>query len=83
MDLNEQLKKEINSREYQQIKDDYRKNLPKLSEVMEQMKTKKDKFVQTEFSRYNVKLTKGNIIIISELKEDEANRLFDRICQLT
>jgi hypothetical protein len=41
------------------------------------------KFVTTEFSRHKVTLLKDSTIIINELKEGDAKRLFDSICQLT
>ena len=82
MSLQEDLKKEIDSRDYKSIREKYHESMPKLKTVMEQFQTKKESFIETEFTRYKVKLTKGNFILISELKEDEAENLFDEICKL-
>lgn len=39
----------------------------------------KTRFVNTEFSRFKITMLKDNSIIITELKEEEANRLYDNI----
>ena len=53
-----------------------------MQEAIEKAKLRtplKTRFVQTEFSRFKIVMLKDNSIIINELKEDEANRLFDNI----
>lgn len=47
--------------------------------VLEERKPIDTRFVETEFSRFKVTLLKDNTIIINELKEEEARRLFDNI----
>jgi len=83
MSIENKLKEEIYSRESKDLQKDLRDSMPKLKDIMERFKSKEESFIETEFSRYKIKLTKGNFILISELKEEEAKSLYDKICQLT
>lgn len=65
----------FNKKDMKQITEKYKK----LGEAMKLRTPVKSRFVQTEFSRFKIVMLKDNSIIINELKEDEANRLFDNI----
>lgn len=83
----DQLEKEFKEKfGKQSVFDKNKKDIEKVrtmwSEATEKLKNsqpEKSRFVQTEFSRFKITMLKNNSIIINELKEDEANRLFDNI----
>ena len=84
-DVNKVLKEQFEK--IQGLTKEHKEKMSKRAhEIFEAQKLKvvvESKFVTTEFSRHKVVRLKDNTIIINELKEEQANSLFDRICQLT
>jgi hypothetical protein len=85
-ELNEKLKEEFEQRFGENSVFKSQKDLKKVfqkAEGLQKMLEKKrpidSKFVETELSRFKVTLLGDFTIIINELKEEEARRLFDNI----
>lgn len=84
-ELNDTLKREFSK--VQNLTNEHEKlvadNAKKLHAILEKRMPIDSKHITTEFSRHKVTLLKDFTIVISELKEEEAKSLYDKICQLT